>query len=204
MIKAVFFDFDGVLTTDEYGWLTISNNYHAKTGISIEKLNSCFKPFIKPLKNGEVNHVDIWDKFCACLGEDLDIKILDYVFRTIPKNEKMFEIVGVLKKNGYKTGIISANFIERFESLKDEFSLENIFDVFAISANVQAFKDDRKLFEYILNETGLNPEECIFVDNTQKHLEVPVEMGFTTYFHDCQKNDAQAFVKFLKDNGISL
>lgn len=198
MITTIFFDFDGVLTTDEAGAITMANNYASQTGIiDVEKIQSCFKPYAKSIKLGQKVHADVWEDFCACLQQDIDIDILDFVFKIIPKNEHMFDLVLEYKKKGFKTGLLTANFAERMEVLKTEYNLDQYFDVYAISANAAALKNDRKLFEYALEQAGARPEECIFIDNHEHNLIVAKEMGFHTYYFDHEENDVEQLRSWL-------
>ena len=91
MIRAIFFDFDGVLTTDDGGGITIVNNLHDETGISKDALKA-----------------------------------------------------------------------------------------------------------------GAKAEESAYIDNHESKLVRAREMGFKTYFHDCEKNDVEALKKQLELWGVKL
>lgn len=53
MIKAIFFDFDGVLTTDPTGSVSITNYLAAKAGISVEHIRKCYLPYNQQLLTGK-------------------------------------------------------------------------------------------------------------------------------------------------------
>ena len=54
MIKAIFFDFDGVLTTDKYGALTSSIYFSNLLNIPREKIIKCYKNTFETY--GEINY----------------------------------------------------------------------------------------------------------------------------------------------------
>ena len=101
MIKAIFFDLDGVLTTDESGEDIKCKNISELTGIPIEKVRECHTNHwnARELCLGNITHKDIWDDFCNCIGKKLDIKELPDILRKVSKNSEMFELVEKLKMN---------------------------------------------------------------------------------------------------------
>ena len=67
MIKAVLFDFDGVLTIDKTGSTTITNYISNICNIPLENVKSCYYKFNKQLLLGEITHQEIWKDFCQSL-----------------------------------------------------------------------------------------------------------------------------------------
>lgn len=183
MIKAVFFDFDGVLTNFECGSSTVCHNLSKKTGISEEKLLSCYDKHARDLYLGKGSHKDIWNGFCKCVGQKIDISLLDYAFRNTPMNEKMIRLAEKLRKN-CKVGIITDNTKERFSAIVDEFKLRDKFDAIVLSADAGATKKDESIFRVALDALNLKPQECVFIDNSKKNLQIPARMGFKTIYYD--------------------
>lgn len=203
MIKAIFFDFDGVLSNYECGSSTVCHNLSRKTGISEEKLLSCYDNYARDLYVGKGTHKDIWSAFCKCVGEKLDISLLDAAFRNTPMNEKMLELAEKLRKN-YKVGIITDNSKERFSAIIDEFKLRDKFDVLILSADVGATKKDERIFRAALGALKVKLNECVFIDNSKKNLEVPARMGFKTIYYNFEKKDFQGILKELKAAGAII
>jgi Predicted phosphatase/phosphohexomutase len=75
MIKAVLFDFDGVLTTDATGSESIWNYVCKKTGVDIEKFKEVYYKYNDDLLDGKTNHQNIWEQLCKELNK---ILILTY------------------------------------------------------------------------------------------------------------------------------
>ncbi len=116
-------------------------------------------------------------------------------------NEKMLELAKNLRKN-YKTGIITDNSKARFGAIMDEFRLGEKFDALILSADIGSTKKEEQIFRAALDALNLNPQECVFVDNSKKNLEIPARMGFKTIFYDFEKKDFNALIKRLEDFGI--
>lgn len=98
-IKAIFFDFDGVLTTDEGGNVTEKRNLHKLTGVSAEKIDECYKKYWREeLNTGTLIHENFWEDFCACLGVKVTIARLSEIVGNVPQNEQMLELAHTLRK----------------------------------------------------------------------------------------------------------
>ena len=203
MIKAIFFDFDGVLTIDIRGSYTTSVYLAKATGIPKEKIISCYRHHFPLLKTKKLSYKNFWQDFCRCIGKDIDIGLLPGAFDSTPKNEKMLELAEKLKTN-YRTGIITDNTKERFDAIVKKFSLDKLFDALIVSADVGCTKREQLIFEKALLLLDVGAEECIFIDNAESNLVAPMQMGFKTIFFDCEKNDIFALVEKLKIEGIKI
>jgi HAD superfamily hydrolase (TIGR01509 family) len=204
MIKAIFFDLDGVLTKDEGGSTTTCRNLHEKTGIPFEKIYPCYRKNVHLLNTGKAVHKDVWEDFCDCMGKKIDINLLDQALRNVQINEKVIEIARSLKGR-YRLGIITDNGSERFQAIADEFRLDELFEYMIVSADVASLKHDNTLiFDKALEAMGVKPEESVFIDNRQDNLEIPKEMGLKTIFFDFEKNDVNQLKEDLKASGVEL
>ena len=204
MIKTIFFDFDGVLTTDSSGWFTTCKNINTLLPeISFDNIVACYKKHREKLNYGMVDHKDMWQEFCSCLGKELDITVLPEVFIDTPRNEPMFNVATKLGKK-YTLGIITDNNRERFRLLEKTMELEELFPIRILSADVGGMKDDRPIFDKALKASGTKAEECVFVDNHEHNLVVPRTMGFHTFCHDQEKNDVSAFTVWLEGIGVTI
>jgi len=61
---------------------------------------------------------------------------------------------------------------------------DELFDSIVVSAEIGSDKSSSKIFKIALQELNKKPESCIFIDNNEKNLVIPREMGFTTLLHN--------------------
>ncbi len=149
MIKAVLFDFDGVLTIDKTGSTTITNYISNICNIPLENVKSCYYKFNKQLLLGEITHQEIWKDFCQSLGQNIDYSILLDSFRCTRLDDKMIVLVQKLKER-YLIGMVTDNKCDRISTILEFRGLSQCFDVVAISAYLHASKDSHSIFEYVL------------------------------------------------------
>lgn len=197
MIKAILFDFDGVLTIDKTGSATITNYISNACGIPLEKVKSCYYKFNKQLLLGETTHQEIWKDFCQSLGQDIDYNILLDSFRLTRLDDKMIALVQKLKER-YLIGMVTDNKYDRINTILDYRGLNQCFDVVAISACIHSGKATRDIFDYVLNTLNVSANECVFIDNTEKNLVVPKQMGMSTIFYNDDNRDFDLFVRDLE------
>lgn len=197
MIKALLFDFDGVLTVDKTGSQSILNYISKATDIPFNTLKEVYYPYNKGLLYGEFTHAEIWETFCEKIGRVLDCSILIDSYRNTPIDMEMIDLIKESKPS-YKIGMITDNKIDRIEEIITYFGWENLFDTISISAAYKSGKDSRLIFDRTIERLAVLPEECVFIDNTAKNLIVPQKLGMKTILFDDEHRDIQRFRMILQ------
>ena len=57
---------------------------------------------------------------------------------------------------------------------------EDYFDGIVTSFEAKSIKPDAKIFHTVVEKLGINPEETLFLDDSQKNLDAAAELGFKT------------------------
>ncbi len=206
MIKTVFFDFDGVLTTDGSGSFTTCTNIQKLIpDVTFDHILRCYKVYHPKMLLGQMTHAAIWKEFCNCIGKDnyLDSTVLHEAFRNTPMNTKMMDLAKKLKKH-YKLGIITDNSKERFDVLQSKMKLSDVFEIIVVSGETGIRKDSDETFERALSLADCKPEECVFIDNNEDNLIAPRKLGWNTILHDHRKNDVDLVIGALKKLGVLI
>ena len=190
MLQAVLFDFDGVLTTDKYGSVSVAKFLSGRTGISYERCRAAYGKFNAAMLRGEKTQHEIWPDLCAELGIDPGPYLLDEASRATPMDEEMLSLVRELRQR-YRIGMITDNPADRVHAALDHFGLRGLFDAVIISGSVGSRKDRPEIFERALAALDLPPEACAFIDNTASNLTVPARMGMKTIFFDDEARDME-------------
>ena len=197
MIKAILFDFDGVLTTDVTGSKSICNYICKNTGIDIERFKEEYYKYNDDLLYGKIQHEDIWDELCKELNTQIDINILCDSFINTPIDGKMMELVERLKEKNYKIGMVTDNKKDRIDQISQYYGWDKVFDTISISAEVGSGKDYTTIFEKTIECLKVKASECVFIDNQEKNLIIPEKMGMSViYFNHDERNYEELIQKF--------
>lgn len=93
MIKAILFDFDGVLNIDKTGSESIIRFISDKSGILLEVVKTNYYKYNRELLYGEITHKDMWNSFCNDIGQKLDYNILIESFKNTLLDKEMIEFL---------------------------------------------------------------------------------------------------------------
>lgn len=203
MIRTIFFDYDGVLTTDKSGSLTTFRYLNEASGIASSTISTAFIPYASDLYTGRMSHAQIWPQACEAMGQALDIGLLSRAFESTPPNAAMFSLARRLSAN-YSVGIITDNTKDRMDHLRNHQGLDAFFNPIVVSADVGSGKHGKEIFLHATARAGVAPGECVFIDNSEANLVVARAVGMHAIFHDDDKNDMGALVFGLRRLGVRL
>lgn len=187
-MKVIFFDLDGVLTTDKSGSLSCAKYIAQKINIDFHKLYECKKKFDHATDNGEAREEDVWSTACESFGKILNPQWLFEAYLSTPMDEKMIDYAKWLKGK-FKVGIITDNSVERVQAIIQKHNWTNIFDPIVVSGAVKCTKRDTKIFEIAAQIAKVNPNDCIFIDNSQRNIDSATKAGFAGIFFEDEKRD---------------
>lgn len=197
MIKAVLFDFDGVLTTDKTGSVTTARFLSERTGLPHELVKTIYRRQYFGTLRGEATQREVWAAFCAETGVPDQPYLPDDAARATPMDRQMLALVRELRAK-YKTGMVTDNPSERMSVATEHFNLSELFDAITVSGEIGSRKDQPMIFEATFAALGVEAEECVFIDNTASNLVVPGKMGVKTIFFDDEARDMVALKKALE------
>lgn len=204
MIKAILFDFDGVLTTDATGSQSICNYICKKTDLDSEIFKKEYYKYNNDLLYGKSNHENIWAVLCKGLNTEIDINILYESFVNTPIDSRMMALVNGLKHQNYKIGMVTDNKKDRIDSIVKYYDWNKIFDAITISAEVGSGKDYNQIFVKTIESLNVNADECIFIDNQEKNLIIPKSMGMNIIYFDNEKRNYEKLIGELNNLSIII
>ncbi len=204
MIKAVLFDFDGVITLDRTGTESICRYISKAAEIDIRRFETEYRKFNPDLLAGKTAHQKIWPELCKVLGMDIPMNILHDSFINTPLDNEMVALVRKIKISGCKTGLVTDNKKDRINMIAEHFGMDEYFDTRIVSAEIGSGKNEQAIFDTILESLSVSAGESVFIDNSLSNLEIPVGMGMSCIYFDHEKRDIQKLISNLKTAGISV
>lgn len=206
--KAIIWDFGGVITSSPFEAFN-----------KFELNNNLPKDIIRSINSENPNN-NAWAKFER---NDIDLNEFDDLF-SIESKKRGYEISGksvvkllsgdiresmvdflLLLKNNFKLGCITNNIQndknDRINHLNDASKVMEIFDHIIESSKVGLRKPDPKIYYMSCDALGVDPTECIYLDDLGINLKPARKIGMTT-IKVIDPDDAIKEVKnYIKING---
>ncbi|NQV08635.1 HAD family phosphatase [Candidatus Woesearchaeota archaeon] len=194
MIKAIIFDYGGVLSVNANLRL-FGENYALKFGANPEKFN---KLMINNWFQARVNKIDselFWKNLSDFLKIEKEVLRKDFMdffgFRY-----DVLELIKKLKKN-YKLGLLSNQIEDWLEEVIEEHKLDEVFNVIVTSYESKLAKPDIAIFKETVKRLGVKPAECVYVDDLETNIPPAKKVGMKTIlFRDFEqlKKELEPFV----------
>lgn len=167
MIKAIIFDFDGlVLDTETHQYLAHREIFlEHNTDLAIEVWGICV---------GTVGNFDPWEHLEKCIGKPVDRVALtarcEEKFRRVVANEEarpgVTAYLQTAESLGLKIGLASSSTRQWVESFLDKLGLLAYFDCLCTSDDVSKVKPDPELYNLALKRLGVKPNEVIAFEDS--------------------------------------
>lgn len=177
MIKAIIFDYGGVLSTN-VTLLSFGEMYAAKLEVNPEKFKEIIIDNWDQARINRINSRLFWSNLSNFLKIDKKTLRRDWVafFKLRPK---ALTLVKKLKKN-YKLGLLSNHIEDWLEEIIENHKLNQIFDVIVTSYRSRLAKPDIDIFRETIKRLNVKSTECIYIDDMEKNIPPAKELGMKT------------------------
>jgi epoxide hydrolase-like predicted phosphatase len=174
MIKAVLFDYGGVLTEGgrSGGLLRLVAEM---LGISVKEAVPAGE-LLRSLLTGKLTTTQFLRKLQLAYPNaqtPTKAKMLANAGVFVP-SPQVYELAAQLRAKGIRTGILSNMFALAADKLRKE-GLYNGFDPVVLSCDEHVAKPDPLFYDYAVQKLGVKPEEVIFIDD-QERFRPPAEL----------------------------
>ena len=176
MIKAVIFDYDGVVKKSQKFSLAIADLYKISVE-EYEKFISQLKPIIEKFDKGLVAEEKFWLEFSDAIGKTMPEECSEKAHKMYRDNFMFFaeviDLIKKLKKQGFQLSILSNMFPYQAEIVREN-NEDALFDNVFISCERGLKKPDLEFYELVIKEINVSPQECLFIDDKEENL-LPAE-----------------------------
>lgn len=155
MVKVIIFDYYGVLTGDFY-WTEVrriqENSGHAE---HMRRLSD----------DVNLNHIS-WDDFCEAVASDIGATAEEVKLR-YDQHRINRDVVRLIHSLGQKFRVVLLSNANEYQLLPklDELGLTDFFERVFVSSQLGMLKPDREIYEFVARELGVQPEDCVMVDD---------------------------------------
>lgn len=177
MIKAVIFDFGGVIikSTGDLIFQDFAKAFKART----DEISEAIAEIRSDYQKGKLSD----DEVQWFLEKRFNVKSKIKIEKLWQSNygkkgffEGNIELIKELKSKGIKTACLS-NTIHPHANVNKEAGDYEIFDFLSLSCDIGLRKPDAEIFEYTLDNIGAKPEEAIYVDDLEEFVKAANNLG---------------------------
>ncbi len=169
-IKAIIFDFFGVICSDEYWQLF-------KSQLGIGKFNTLAEQVLK----GEVT----WRHFVKKVAAETE-RSPEEVIELYNSGRINLELAACIDElhQKYKTALLTNSHATFINPLLQRTDLVKLFDEVIISSEVGIIKPDPRIYEHTLKLLNVDAAEAIFIDDSPPRVDGAKAIGMRTILYE--------------------
>ena len=198
-IRAVLFDFAGVLTSSPWAALAEAGGGDLELIIGTYE-DDTDHPWHQ-VERGEMTILD-WMTAVKELGEargvEVDFTPLRALLGDMTVHDPIVDHVRALRKQGYKLALVTNNVREGSAAWRSLVPVDELFDVVVDSAHVGVRKPDPRIFRLALERLGnVAPEQAVFLDDFQGNVAAAERLGMRGILVEADHRPAMAALRAL-------
>jgi epoxide hydrolase-like predicted phosphatase len=178
MIRAVLFDFGGVLT--EGGTAGSIARIFAKI-YGIDEPRICLDPYRQQLLRGEISDETFLEAINHRHAGDASatIETFNQCADIFVKSQPIYRLAQILRQHDIRTGILSNVFAMSVAKLRGEGFYDG-FDPLILSCEEGLAKPEKTIYDAAIKQLDLPAHEILFIDDQPKFLEPAKKLGMKT------------------------
>jgi epoxide hydrolase-like predicted phosphatase len=180
--RGLLVDWGGVLTTNLFDSF---RTFCELEGLELTALATSIRTdpesrdLVLALETGQLEEPEFERRFAARLGVQAPA-LIDRLFAASGPDETMRSAVRRARAAGVRTGLLSNSWGTRRYPRE---LLSELFDAVTISGEVGLRKPAPEIYVLAAQRVGLEPAQCVFVDDLPFNLEPAAELGMATVHH---------------------
>jgi putative hydrolase of the HAD superfamily len=182
-VKGLVFDYGGVLTTnvfDSFRDFCVTEGLDPSAVKDLFRADPNARNLVRAVETGEIAEDEFSQRFGELLGIADRERLIDRLFAGMGPDEAMLAALRSARAQGVRTGLISNSM---GEGRYDRGAFPELFDGVVISGEVGLHKPQPEIYRLGCERIGLDPEECVFVDDLRENCEGAEAVGMTAILH---------------------
>ncbi len=195
MVRNIIFDISGILiSSDEKDTI---NYYSKKLNISLGNVKGAHSKYMDSYERGELTDEEFKNLFFGELGVEVDPDYWDVKLSFKKKFDEVFRFVNDLRRK-YPVYFISNEGKGYWKAVEQKFKITEIFIGGTLSFQARVRKPDARIFKMLITRNELIPEECVFIDDSERNLSGAEKFGMKSLHY----LDLEQLKEDLKKMGV--
>lgn len=184
MIKAIIFDYFGVICSDEY-WRLVKED---------KNLGGSFHDLSNAVNAGTIP----WQEFIDIVAQKTSIEPdrVKVLFETAQINPQLLAYITKLKDT-HQIGLLTNGHFEFLEPRIKQMHLDRIFDVIVISSRIGMIKPNTEIYTHILDKMGIKAVEAVLVDDIERNVSAARTVGMKAILYENFEQMRQEIEKII-------
>lgn len=188
MIKNIIFDLGGVITNiDQYAALNAFSN------LGISDIDLYLDPYqqqgiFMDLETGKLNAQQFRQACCTLSGREVSMEEIFNAWLTFASELQVEKLrcLNKLSKNYMLYLLSNTNpyimlWADSFDFSEDNCPISFYFDKMYCSYKIGYTNPDQRFFDYMITDSGILPQETLFVDDGSANISLAKRLGFEVY-----------------------
>jgi putative hydrolase of the HAD superfamily len=182
-VGGLLVDYGGVLTTNVFDSF---REFCAAEGVEPDAIMRLLREdprairLVRALERGDLSEDGFGESFGELLGIEERAGLVERMFAGMRPDEEMLAALRRARAAGIRTGLISNSMgVGRY----DRSAFPDLFDGVVISGEVGMHKPQAEIFLLGAERAGVEPGDCVFVDDLRQNCEGAEAVGMTAILH---------------------
>ncbi|WP_299224338.1 HAD family phosphatase [uncultured Psychroserpens sp.] len=191
MIKTLIFDFGDV-------FINLDKEGAMKNALTLFELNELPEDLVAInilYEQGLISTDEFLSFYTDNFPNLTKVEIIDawnFILRDFPVERLKF-LKTLSEENKYKLILLSNTNELHISWIKDRIpfyeKFKSYFDAFYLSHEINLRKPNTTIYQYVLKENNLNPQECLFIDDTKENTKAAAKLGVHVWNIDETQED---------------
>ena len=206
-MKTIILDFVGVVA--DINKRNLISNLSIKQKISALRIYASRKKhpiinnIVKAYQKGLIDALEVQTEITKVLPNCS--YVVPFFLESLKNNIRINpEVLNLIKQiqNANVQVLAMSNSIPETEDIMLKHNLDDIFDGIILSTELGYMKPEPEIYKYAINKYGLNLEDTLMIDDTEKNLRAANSLGISTMKCKNTKETCEvlnSYIKFLKN-----
>ncbi len=170
MIKVIIFDYFGVISQDAFWYEVKGQEFVHHKSARIQELSN----------KVNLNQIS-WQEFCEAVSKDIGVPV-DEVRNRYNQHQirpGIVELISALSSK-YRVVLLTNANDEQLLPVLSHLGLDKLFERVFVSSEIGFIKPNVQAFEYVSKQLGVEPSECLLIDDSERNAASASEFGMQT------------------------